>query len=237
MNNIVQFGSDGNTPLTMSSLEISELVGSRHDKVKQSIDRLVKKDTIQQPPLGEVKNDQGQKVQVYNLIKRDSYVVVAQLSPEFTARLVDRWQELEKKVQEIDPMEVLNNPAAMRGLLSNYVEKVLELEGQVETLKPAQKVLSRISYADGSECITDVAKTLQIRPKELFSFMRINKWIYSRPGTSNIGYQTKIMQGLLEHKVTSVRREDGSEKVTTQVRVTPKGMAKLAEELDLVEGA
>jgi phage regulator Rha-like protein len=27
--------------------------------------------------------------------KRDSYVVVAQLCPEFTARLVDRWQELE----------------------------------------------------------------------------------------------------------------------------------------------
>lgn len=27
--------------------------------------------------------------------KRDSIIVVAQLSPEFTARLVDRWQELE----------------------------------------------------------------------------------------------------------------------------------------------
>ncbi len=29
--------------------------------------------------------------------KRDSIIVVAQLSPEFTARLVDRWKELEEE--------------------------------------------------------------------------------------------------------------------------------------------
>jgi len=32
--------------------------------------------------------------------QRDCYVIVAQLSPEFTARLVDRWQELEHKSAE-----------------------------------------------------------------------------------------------------------------------------------------
>ena len=32
--------------------------------------------------------------------KRDSIIVVAQNCPEFTARLVDRWQELEKQVQQ-----------------------------------------------------------------------------------------------------------------------------------------
>ena len=32
--------------------------------------------------------------------KRDSIIVVAQLSPEFTARLVDRWQELEAQVRQ-----------------------------------------------------------------------------------------------------------------------------------------
>lgn len=81
--------------LTMSSQEIADLVESRHDKVKQSIERLAARSVIQLPPLGEVKNHLGQTVSVYRLEKRDSYVVVAQLSPEFTARLVDRWQELE----------------------------------------------------------------------------------------------------------------------------------------------
>ena len=35
------------------------------------------------------------QVKIFHVGKRDSYVVVAQLSPEFTDRLVDRWQALE----------------------------------------------------------------------------------------------------------------------------------------------
>ena len=31
---------------------------------------------------------------LYHVGKRDSYIIVAQLSPEFTARIVDRWQAL-----------------------------------------------------------------------------------------------------------------------------------------------
>ena len=39
--------------LKMTSLDISELVGSRHDKVKQSIERLAERGTIRLPPLGD----------------------------------------------------------------------------------------------------------------------------------------------------------------------------------------
>ncbi len=77
---------------------IAELVESRHDKVKQSIERLVERGVISQPPVGDwPKSSNGVVIRVYLLSKRDSYVVVAQLSPEFTARLVDRWQELKSK--------------------------------------------------------------------------------------------------------------------------------------------
>ena len=79
----------------MSSRDIAEVVDSRHDDVKRSILRLSQKGIIQLPPLAEVKNHLGQTVSEYLVSKRDSYVVVAQLSPEFTARLVDCWQELE----------------------------------------------------------------------------------------------------------------------------------------------
>ncbi len=88
-------------PVTMSSREIADLVGSRHDKVKQSIDRLVERGVIVQPPMGDEQEldslGRVRIIQVYNVCKRDSYIIVAQLCPEFTARLVDRWQELEEK--------------------------------------------------------------------------------------------------------------------------------------------
>lgn len=90
--------SFSNTSLTMTSREIAELVDSRHDSVKRTIERLVEKGVITSPPMVEKPTD-GRPVTEYVFAgdqgKRDSIVVVAQLSPEFTARLVDRWQELE----------------------------------------------------------------------------------------------------------------------------------------------
>ncbi len=83
--------------VTMSSLEIAELLGTCHDSVKRTIERLSERVAIGLPPLVEVKNHLGQTVAEYRVSKRDSYVVVAQLSPEFTARLVDRWQQLETR--------------------------------------------------------------------------------------------------------------------------------------------
>lgn len=92
-----------NNTITMTSREIAELVDSRHDNVRTSIERLAQNGVIRLPSvqISEIINNLGlpQKVSEYVFTgeqgKRDSIVVVAQLSPEFTARLVDRWQELE----------------------------------------------------------------------------------------------------------------------------------------------
>ncbi len=86
-----------NKTSTMSSREIAELVNSRHDDVKRTIVRLAERGAIQLPPLADVKNHRRQTVSEYRIGKRDTYVIVAQLSPEFTAALVDRWQELEEQ--------------------------------------------------------------------------------------------------------------------------------------------
>lgn len=84
--------------LTMSSREIADLVGSRHDNVKTAIERLAAKSVISQPALQDgARAANGVVVAEYLVNKRDSFVVVAQLSPEFTAALVDRWQELESQ--------------------------------------------------------------------------------------------------------------------------------------------
>jgi hypothetical protein len=97
----------GGDAVTMSSREIAELVGSRHDKVKQSIERLAArtdnsgKPVIDLPPLGEYLDSLGRPATEYLVNKRDSFVVVAQLCPEFTAALVDRWQALEEQRADV----------------------------------------------------------------------------------------------------------------------------------------
>lgn len=98
----------------------------------------------------------------------------------------------------------------------------------IEDLTPRAAALSRLSEADGSLTITNAAKDLQVRPKDLFHFLSMNKWVYRRTGSSWIAYQDKIQQGLLEHKVSTISMDDGSDKLNEQVRITAKGMAKLA---------
>ncbi|EKD33702.1 MAG: hypothetical protein ACD_75C02623G0008 [uncultured bacterium] len=139
-------------------------------------------------------------------------------------------EKVAKQQPVIDPMKVLNDPAAMRGLLLTYSEKVLALESTITEQAPKVAALDRISTADGYLCVTDAAKNLQIRPKDLFIWLSANSWIYRRTGGKGwLAYQQRIQQGVLSHKVTTVQRSDGTEKTVEQVLVTAKGLTKLAE--------
>jgi len=94
-------------PLSINSRDIAELVEARHDNVKRTIEMLAEKGVIVRPQIEDEQNidkmGRSRTTGVYQFTgeqgKRDSIVVVAQLSPEFTARLVDRWQELESKAR------------------------------------------------------------------------------------------------------------------------------------------
>ena len=70
------------SPIQMTSLEISELVDARHDSVKRAIDRLSERGVIELPPTVEIQTaTKPTKAYVFDHAhKRDSFVVVAQLS-------------------------------------------------------------------------------------------------------------------------------------------------------------
>lgn len=113
---------ESDNTLTMSSREIAEVVGKRHDTVKRTIERLASKidkngnpkPVITLPPMVETSfldaTGKTQWVSEYRIGKRDSYVIVAQLSPEFTAAMVDRWQELEAQAAKPAAIETPATP-------------------------------------------------------------------------------------------------------------------------------
>ena len=213
--------------VTMTSREIAELTEKRHDNVMRTIETLYEKSVIELPQFEEVPNvGLGPLLlKQYRIGKRDSFVVVAQLSPEFTARLVDRWQELEAKAAPAIPQTL---SAALR-LAADQADQIEAQQVQLAIAEPKALALDRIADADGSMCITDAAKHLQMAPKKLFSWLSANDWIYRRPGAAHwVAYQPRLKSGVLDHKITLVTRGDGSEKVTEQVLVTAKGLARLA---------
>lgn len=139
--------------------------------------------------------------------------------------------ECEKRAKQAPALD-FENPAQLREILMDYTDRLINAEQEIKELTPKADALDRIALADGSMCITNVAKDLQMRPKDLFQWLQANKWIYKRTGSSTYtAYQSRIQQGLLEHKVTEVTRSDGSSRITEQVRVTPKGISKLATEI------
>lgn len=91
---------------SITSFDISELVLSRHDDVKRSIERLAERGVIALPPMAVMPKETNNRiynVEIYVFTgeqgKLDSITVVAQLCPEFTAALVKRWYELENQTK------------------------------------------------------------------------------------------------------------------------------------------
>lgn len=94
---------------SITSLEISNIVGKRHDNVRRTIETLAKSGVIRLPatafPLQINNLGLPHKTKVYIFSgeqgKYDSYVVTAQLAPQFIVRIVDIWGRTESTLDEL----------------------------------------------------------------------------------------------------------------------------------------
>lgn len=144
-----------NGKASMTSVEIAELVGKRHDNVKRTIETLAKGGVIQLPQIEDCGRINGlglsQSFCVYVFEgeqgKRDSIIVVAQLCPEFTARLVDRWRELEEQIRK--PMSEIEMVAAMALEAVRQQKRIAQVEEKVIHVAETVEQIKRGTIRDG----------------------------------------------------------------------------------------
>ena len=165
---------------------------------------------------------------VYRLVMR-SKLPAAEKFEEFVVG--DILPSIRKTGQySTQPAPNLADPHALRAMLLGYTEQVIALEAKVAEQAPAVAAQALLAGADGSMRITNAAKALHQRPKDLFAWLSAHRWIYKRAGTAVwLGYQDRIQSGLIEHKTTTVERSDGTDKVIEQVLITAKGLDRLAK--------
>lgn len=200
-----------NEVLTMSSKEIAAVVQSRHDSVKRTMMTLQDKGLITFTHT--VEKGEGRPAAVLHVNKRDSYVVVAQLSPEFTAVLVDRWQELESKQQPQIP--------------TNFAEALQLAADQAKKLELAAP---KVAFVDNLVNRDNLMTATQVASKHKMSAVKLNKLLDELGGVYNksvkrgrVFIQSFIDSGYGELKQT--------EQGYSQALFTPAGEVYINEKL------
>lgn len=204
---------------TMSSREIAELTGSRHDAVRKSARRL-EADQILTSPLAEsaFRTNSGSH-QEFHFNKRDSLVLVARLSPEFTAVIVDRWQELESQQSPAIPQTYA---AALieAGRLAQVAEEQAE---QLAIAAPKVEFHDTVVNSNHTFSTRDAAKKINQRPIKFGEWLKGNGYLCMNGRAA----QKYIDMGLF---VTHTGVSD-SKHSYTQTRITSKGCAYFANKL------
>ena len=208
----------GNPEQSMTSLEISELVQSRHDKVKQSVERLAERGVITLPPMGE-KATAGRPTTFYVFSgeqgKLDSITVVAQLCPEFTAAIVKRWYELENQ-----------NAVQLPQTFAEALQLAADQARQLELAAPKVAFVDKYVAGNGNKTFRQVAKLLQIKEYKFREFLESNRIMYKLNGEWT-AYQNHV-DAKRFHVKTGV---SDSGHAFNHALFTPKGIEWIAGEL------
>lgn len=209
-----------NQPLTMSHIEIAEVTKKRPDHVKRTIETLYKNGLIaysQSVGVQKGGNNRNYETVFYHVGKRDSYVVVAQLSPEFTAALVDRWQELENR-----------NIPQLPQTFAEALQLAADQAKQLELQAPKVEFHDTVTQSEHTYKYQEAGKKIQQRPNKFVAWLRDNAYI----DKLNTPYQRYISQGLFKMH-TGVNGDTGHE--YTQGRVTTKGLSYFTNKLEGVK--
>lgn len=139
---------------TMSSREIAELTGKRHDNVLADIRKMLAE--IQSPEkLGDYKDSRGRTYQMLLLDKEETLILVSGYSIKMRAAIIRRWQELESQVSK--PNLPQNYIEALEALLASEKEKEkLALENK--EMAPKADVYDRIVERNNLYNATQVAQ-------------------------------------------------------------------------------
>ena len=100
---------------------------------------------------------------------------------------------------------------------------------EIETLKPNAEALERLEASEGSQIPRVAAKALGMPERKFFHWLYAHNWAF-RQGKTLQGYAEKIKAGYLEHEMRVFTiPQTGEERSCVQLKITPKGMARLAQ--------
>ena len=224
MGSILSLQNIGGAATTMSSREIADLTGSSHDNVMKTVRRLITEGVVSgnETPYHHPQN--GQTYTEFHLSFRDTMVVVSGYSAELRARIIDRWQQLERTAQ---PAPTLPRSFAEALRLAADQQDVITAQAeQLAAAAPAVEFVERYADSTGTKGFRQVAKLLQAN-ENLFREFLIEERIMYRLGGELTPHAQHIDAGRFCVKAGTAQV---SGHAYNAARFTPKGITWVAGE-------
>ena len=173
---------------SMTSLEIAELTGKRHDHVCRDLRKLEEDGVIALHSFGETEKDSQNKSRtVYKLPKRETLILTSGYSAKQRASIIDRWLELEVSAISKSKLSLLPADIAKSTFFSMMEIAEYAQIPKSYAMQETAKIVSKESGIDLTKLLTQAAvmtnvpeADIMLEPTELgelfdFSAVKMNK--------------------------------------------------------------
>lgn len=205
--------------LTMTSREIAEVTGKRHQHVKRDIEKML--DDLQEDAsnFGRIYLDSMNRKQTeYALDREHTECLVTGYSALLRMRVIKRMHELEESVRIPQTL-----PEALR-LAADLAEQKAQLESKLAIAAPKADFVDSYVEASGSMGFREAAKLLKVKETEFRLFL-VDHGIMYRLAGKLTPYAQHLDAGRFTVK-TGENQQNGH--AFTQVKFTPKGIQWVA---------
>lgn len=206
--------------MTMSTKEISDLTGKRHDNVMADARKMLGE--IGSPEISGGYLDKQDRTQPCLMLSKDETMcLVAGYSTELRFRIVKRWRELEEaqKPVELSRLEILQ-----MALESERAR--IEVEAKLAIAAPKAEFVDRYVDATGTYGFRQVAKMLSVK-ENWFSDFLIEKAIMYRLSGRLTAHSGHIDAGRFVPRAGVAKNDHAY----TECRFTAKGVEWVAGEI------
>jgi phage antirepressor YoqD-like protein len=209
---------------SMTSLEIAELTGKRHDNVTADIGKMLTEIGLYAPDFsGTYTNQQGNTYKCFHLPKRETLILVSGYSVAMRAKIIDRWQELEAQQQAQAVHAIPQTMAQALRLAADQAEQIEKQQFLLEQQKPAVEFVDRFVEAKSAKGFREVAKILGLKEREFIAELARDGVIFKQ-GSNWLPMANHQHAGRF-----TVKTGEANGHAFTQTRFTPEGIAWVAK--------
>lgn len=231
----------------MTSLEIAEITGKAHKDIMRAIRNMEpawekvqgRKFALMQEEVET--NNGGRKMRpYYSLNKTECLYIATKFNDEARAKLVLRWEDLEKKVQYQVPQSFSEALMLAAKQQERIEQQQLALESKnkeiVQLSTTITEMQPKVSYVDTILSSKETVTTTQIaqdygQSAKAFNILLRNFGIQHKVGGQWILYAKYLSNGYVQSETFSVVHRDGSAGSVMHTKWTQKGRLFLYEEL------